>query len=389
MYQLTEKQIDFIIDDIRARGVEMESLQNDLLDHLCCLVEQKLEASGDFEQFYYSIIQTFYIKELKEIESETISLLKNKSYYAMKKVMIASGIISASLLTMGIILKFLHMPGAGFGLVTGIVSFSFVFLPLMYILKIKEKQQTKDKVLLALGSVVTIMISMAILFKIMHWPHANMMGLTSVGILFLLYLPINFVTGIRHPDTKVNTIVSSILLVAGCGLFLSLARSPQGSRLQYIKDTSYVVRNEQLFRNEQQQLINDFRNKNAPIGMMKSGEKIISLCDAIKSYIIEKETGFQTLEPDFEKREAWLGETYVADFFHEGSQGYVQYLSLQDEIKAYNKSIADITEKKRKTIPENSILLMENNERVTGALNSLIQLQMFVLQNERELISGI
>jgi hypothetical protein len=157
MYPLSDKQIDYIINDIRARGVEMESLQNDLVDHICCVVEQNLEASGDFENFYSSVIKTFYRKELKEIEEETISLLKNKNYYSMKKVMITSGIISAALMTMGIILKFMNMPGASFGIVTGITLFSFIFLPLMFILKVKEKQQTKDKVLLGLGSVVAIL----------------------------------------------------------------------------------------------------------------------------------------------------------------------------------------------------------------------------------------
>jgi len=34
VYRLNDQQIDHIINDIRARGVEMESLQNDLLDHV-------------------------------------------------------------------------------------------------------------------------------------------------------------------------------------------------------------------------------------------------------------------------------------------------------------------------------------------------------------------
>ncbi|MBP7245269.1 MAG: hypothetical protein KBA99_08200, partial [Bacteroidia bacterium] len=75
MYCLSEKQIDFILDDIRRNGVELEDLQSNLLDHICCIIELELEENGDFEQFYFSTIKKFYKNELREIEEETISLL--------------------------------------------------------------------------------------------------------------------------------------------------------------------------------------------------------------------------------------------------------------------------------------------------------------------------
>ena len=79
MYCLNEKQIDFILDDIRRNGVELEDLQSNLLDHICCIIEQELEENGDFEQFYFSTIKKFYKNELREIEEETISLLNFKN----------------------------------------------------------------------------------------------------------------------------------------------------------------------------------------------------------------------------------------------------------------------------------------------------------------------
>src|ERR1700752_4525564 len=99
MYRLSEEQIEFIRTDIKARGIEMESLQDDLLDHVCCIIEERLEENGDFEKFYSSVIKTFYKTELKEIETETIDLLTNKNYDAMKKVMIMSGRGSAAVLS--------------------------------------------------------------------------------------------------------------------------------------------------------------------------------------------------------------------------------------------------------------------------------------------------
>jgi len=223
MYCINDKQIDFIINDISARGVKMESLQQDILDHVCCIIEQNLEENGDFDSFYFRTIETFYKNELKEIEEETQSLLMNKHYYTMKKVMINSGIFSATVLSLGVILKYLHLFGANICVVLGIFFLCFVFLPLLFTLKIKEQKQAKDKVLVGLATLAGILMTLAILFRMMHWPYSLIMGYTSIGTLLLLFMPINLVNGIKNPETKVNTIVTSILVVAGCGLWLTMA----------------------------------------------------------------------------------------------------------------------------------------------------------------------
>src|ERR1041384_6976952 len=102
MYRFTEEQINYIRADIERRGIAMERLQEDLLDHICCIIEQRMEEGTNFETFYASVIKTFYKTELKEIETETIILLNNKNYYAMKKAMLISGILSAVILSLGI-----------------------------------------------------------------------------------------------------------------------------------------------------------------------------------------------------------------------------------------------------------------------------------------------
>lgn len=225
MYQLSEKQIDFILDDIGARGVEMESLQQNLLDHICCIIEQNLEANGDFESFYQKTIQTFYKDALWEIEEETILLLTFKNYYTMKKIMIMSGAVSAITMSIGIFLKFMHWPGASMFIILGIFFSSFIFLPLLFTLKAKEKQTAKDKLILGIATISGILISLSVLFKVMHWPGANMMGLIFAVIMLVLYIPLYFFSGIKNPESKVNTIVTTVIMIMGCGLFLTLVNS--------------------------------------------------------------------------------------------------------------------------------------------------------------------
>jgi hypothetical protein len=232
MYCIKDKQIDYILSDIRARGVEMEDLQYNLLDHICCLIEQNLEENGDFEGFYKKTIPKFYKHELWEIEEETITLLTFKNYYTMKKIMLVSGTISAALLSVGILFKFMHWPGASIMLVLGIGLASLLFLPLLFTLKIKEKQQSKDKLILGIGMLAAISMSLGILFKIMHWPGANIMGMGAVLTMMFIFVPIYFFSGIRNPETKVNTIVSTLVFILGCGLFLTLINSRPSASIE-------------------------------------------------------------------------------------------------------------------------------------------------------------
>ena len=225
MYKLSEEQIEFISADIKKRGIEMNDLHDNILDHACCMIENNLEENGDFGKFYSNTIVKFYKNELWEIEEETISLLIFKNFYAMKKVMLISGFISSFFLMTGILFKFLHWPGASAMLVLGIGSCSLIFLPLLFVLKVKESVDLKNKFIVLVGMLSAICLSLGILFKIMHWPGANLLGVTAIISLIGLFLPIYFITGIKNPETKTNTIIISLVTCLGAGLFLALVNT--------------------------------------------------------------------------------------------------------------------------------------------------------------------
>lgn len=87
MYRVSDEQIEFILNDIKKRGVEMEDLQLNLLDHICCILEQELTEEQNFETTYQKVIKQFFKHDLWEIEEETIFLLKYKNYYKMKRLL--------------------------------------------------------------------------------------------------------------------------------------------------------------------------------------------------------------------------------------------------------------------------------------------------------------
>jgi hypothetical protein len=232
MYSLNEQQIDFILDDISARGIRMEELRLSLLDHICIIIEQNLPPNGDFEKFYASAIKEFYKVELYEIEQETIHLLKRKNRYSMKKFMIISGTFSVAAFMVSSLFKILHSPFTDFLQFLGFISFVFLFLPSMFILRMKETGTGRDRLILASGTVAGILYFFCMLLKFLgpQWPSflgqrwANLdtiwlaLWLAALGIALFVFLPAYFFKGIGSPETKTNTITISIFLVAFIGV---------------------------------------------------------------------------------------------------------------------------------------------------------------------------
>lgn len=85
MYCLSEEQIDFIAIDIRQRGIQLDALHENLLDHICIIIEEKLEKEEEFEIVYSTVIKSFYKSELKEIEEETLFLLQYNRHWVLSR----------------------------------------------------------------------------------------------------------------------------------------------------------------------------------------------------------------------------------------------------------------------------------------------------------------
>jgi len=367
MYSLTDKQIDYILSDIRARGVEMESLQQDLLDHVCCIIENNLEVGGDFEGFYATAIKTFYKNELREIEEETISLLTFKHYYTMKKIMIGSGGVAVLTFILGSLFKIMHWQGATILLFVAIISVCFGFLPLMLVLKLREDNSYRDKLVTGIGTIFGILISLSTLFKIQHWAGANIMWLISLGILGLVFIPIYFFTGIRNPETKTNTIVSSILMAIVAGLLFSLT-SVRPSEQSIEQKIAIFLQNEDLLKRMEQKA-----SLSAPENTHL--RDINKLCVQIKELILQKEIGKASLPNDYQHQNILFNEHLLGDEFSEGGNGQILFKTLKSKIESYNT--ANPTAK----ISLENTILSDDFHKLAGfnnlyALNSLTQIQL-------------
>ncbi|MFM7900750.1 MAG: hypothetical protein ACKPAD_02065, partial [Bacteroidota bacterium] len=291
MFRLDDTHIDFIRSDIQSRGVTTDALIDDIVDHVCCLLEQQVGEEGEFKRVYQDIIHKFYGKSLSDIEKETQLLKQFKNYYAMKKTMLYSGLLATISLVAGLVLKFTHSAGASALILLGIVIFSFLFLPLVVILKSRDQGPKRDLVLTVVGAVCGMLFAMGTLFKIMYWPYANMIGTVAFFMLALVYIPIMFFTGIRNPETKTNSILTSFILITGLGLMLTLVRSPYATRTYQLQRTAEYLEDERLL--EMQQQWSNVKSVQKPLNIQEV--KVDSLCMAFKSLVLQLDMNQNTL----------------------------------------------------------------------------------------------
>ncbi len=371
MYQLSDQQMDWILDDIRRRGIETEDLQANLLDHICCIIESELEENGDFGQFYSSVITRFYKRELIEVEEETQSLLLFKNYYTMKKIMMTSGTIAAACTALGILLKFIHLPGASIFILLGIVSFSLVFLPLLLTLRIRERKEIKEQIIVVTGVISGMLLSMAVLFKIQHWPFANIMGFTSVLMFALLFLPIYFFIGIRNPINKENVIVNSLIIIMGCGLFLTLIRTNQNQQRLEADRTRDYIQQEQLLAHERALTKID----SAKI-LVQEAQSINQLCEDLKRKLIKFDTGLEIIPTSADEGKILLSESLASDFIGHGTEMGTEVEKLRASLSEYNQKLSPGMSPLQDNLDSKEL-------RTVTALEGLVRIQLSLLQNSR------
>ncbi|MBX2905138.1 MAG: hypothetical protein KF744_03815 [Taibaiella sp.] len=368
MYRISDEHVDYILDDLVAKGIDMEDLQLNLLDHICCIIERELEDGGNFERFYHDNIRRFYNKELREIEEETINLLTFKNYYAMRKVLIGSGVFAVAAFMVGSLFKYMYWPGANILLVLGMVTFSLLFLPLLFILKSREARERSDKFVVGIGTLTGVLFSLAILFIVQHWPGANVLLFLSMGIAAFVLLPVYFFTGIRRPETKLNTILMSVILVGTIGLHFTMARlRPSHSQLA-IATVNYV---------QGEALLGKMLSVNPPSPQLA---EIQSLAAQVKAMVLQRYMGSATVPADFEVQHIYLRDGTLGPEFSENAAGVQLLRRLNAAIAGYEGSSGDtaIAGVLRQSVLNGDP--SETGKRYTSMslLNSISQVQMYL-----------
>ena len=377
MYQLSDQQLEYIINDISARGVEMESLQANLIDHICCIIENNLEENGDFESFYQETIKTFYNDSLLEIEEETLLLLTYKNYYTMKKIMINSGIAAATFFIIGSFFKFMHWPGASLLILLGMAIGALLYLPLLFLFKKNETTESRSKLVLAIGTINGILFCAYSLFKVFHWPYASNLWFITLGLFSFVFIPLYFFNGVKNPANKVNTITTTLILIIVAGVFF-LQTSLKSSKQVYVAKTQNYLQEQELIK-RLQNIKNDSAQQN--IELANVSDDILKKCEEVKSMIIFDALGQKTIPENFESSFQWIEEGGLGDEFNDGREGEQLILKLNELINKYN-SLCNNNHKIPNIIEQiiKGKIMQQSNYNI---LSSLSQIELFVIANEK------
>lgn len=202
---ITEVQEQAIIDAISKSNIRNESLKNDLTDHICCLVEAHLAKGASFENaLQASLIQTAP-GGLDEIERETIFLLNYNKIIKMKKLMYATGYLFTLAWISGMVLKTLHLMGAGMLLAIGAAGLVFLFFPLYLVNRYKYlvSEVLSEKMKWILGALSMTLLVLAITMKMLHLPGAALLLIIGSFIFGFGFLPFFFFKMYRNSVEQV------------------------------------------------------------------------------------------------------------------------------------------------------------------------------------------
>ena len=130
----------------------------------------------------------------------------------MKKIIYFIALITTFLIVPGSLFKIMHWPGAAVMIILGSFLFAFLFIPLIILKKFKEESFSKDQIIYSLGIILGTVLGLGFIFKIMHWPMATILMLSSIILFNFLYVPAYFISRYNRDELRYSTVINSVMM---------------------------------------------------------------------------------------------------------------------------------------------------------------------------------
>src|SRR4030043_1155974 len=199
MPELSIQNIDQIGRDIRRQEITFSPLLEELIDHVCCDVEWEMQSGLNFSEAYQKVRQKMGSRRLKEIQEETLYAIDTK-YRHMKNTMKISGVAGTVLLGLAALFKIQHWPLAGVMLTLGAGTLALVFMPSALSVLWKETHNRKRLFLFISAFLAGMFFISRTLFKIQHWPAAGILLLMAVLFGLVFFIPALLVSKLQDQE---------------------------------------------------------------------------------------------------------------------------------------------------------------------------------------------
>ena len=218
MPELTFQDIASIRRDVNRQEICYSHLADELIDHLCCDVENEMAGGLNFHDAYSKVKEKLGHKRLREIQEETLYTIDTK-YRNMKKTMKISGIAGTVMLGFAALFKISHLPGAGIMLTLGSLILAFVFMPSALTVLWKETHSGKKLFLYISAFIAAMLFIIGVAAKVQHWPMAGLiLAVASLSGIFA-FVPALLSAKLKDQENKPKKIVY-ILGAAGLICFI-------------------------------------------------------------------------------------------------------------------------------------------------------------------------
>ena len=247
---IIDSNMDRIKADLINSGLTYDRLLDDILDHVCCMIEDQMIAGKDFELSYKHVLDTIGDKRLPEIQHQTLLLL-NKNFQRMKNFTYLFGLTAALVAILGAFFKRMHWPGAGILITAGIVLVILVFLPLYFVINYREQAEKKNPLYAIVGYLTLAFLLAGAIFKIQHWPGAGHIIEVSLAILIIGFIPLYVVNAFQRAGKHKISFPYIVMLLIGIAI-VSLLYNVNMSKNQLDIYRNEAIKNESCVDNVQE-----------------------------------------------------------------------------------------------------------------------------------------
>lgn len=183
-----------IIEEVENSSIKNQALKDDLIDHFCCLVEIAMDKGNSFEEALEKAYAQTAPNGLNEIQQETIFLLNYSKIMFMKRLTYVAGYLFTLTWIGGILLKALHLPGAGLLIGIGAIGVTCLFIPLLLINRYKHlaREVISERMKWIFGGFSVALLVVSITMKLLHMMGASLMLFISFLLFGIGFLPFLF-----------------------------------------------------------------------------------------------------------------------------------------------------------------------------------------------------
>ena len=193
---LNETQIEQIADTVNGSNIASADLKEDLIDHLCCIVEDEMSKGSEFETACRTALRRVCPNGLNEIQNETVFLLPSKSRKRLDRTMYVSSFAVLTGMLATAVMRMLHVPYTSLVLLTTMCVVLFIILPTLFIRWWKQPP-VKKRILFfgfkgLLAQIGAFLVIVSSVFKIFHWPLDNVIMVLAVLFGYFGIFPLFF-----------------------------------------------------------------------------------------------------------------------------------------------------------------------------------------------------